>query len=850
VTVGRGTRLGAYEVIEPLGAGGMGEVYRARDSRLERDVALKVLPTHLSQDPAALARFEREARAVAALSHPGILAIFEFGSANGVAYAVTELLQGQTLRERVAEGALAPRKAIEYAIQMAEGLAAAHERGIVHRDLKPENVFVTKDDRVKILDFGLARQTAVPADDTSSPTLSRHTDPGTVLGTVGYMSPEQVRGQPAGPASDIFSFGVVFYEMLTGRRAFKGDSAAETMNAILKEDPPDLLETKQSLPPTLERIVRHCLEKRPEQRFHSAHDVAFDLKALSVDSGTRPRSSHARAGRPRTLGLAALLLATAAAGVLAGRALGKAPPLEPPTYRRLTFDRGTIDRARFAPDGHTIVYSASWRGETSQVFTTSIDSRESRALGVSGNLYAVASTTELAVSSTPRNFLQGGTLARVPLAGGSPREVLDDVTWADWSPDGTELAVVHEGPEGQRVEFPIGHVVHETRRNITHLRVSPRGDRVAFIENTPGAEMAGGSLVAVDRSGGKKTLSSDWGDLWGLAWHADGGEVWFTAARRGEAFKALRAVTLDGKERLVARLLGQIDLEDIGRDGRVLLTRPDFRFASMARPPGASRESDLTWLGISMVAALSDDGRRVLFTELPEGAGEGGFTYVRETTGAPAVRLGEGIALALSSDGKWVLSRLTSPSRLVLLPVGVGQLKTLTRAGLTYVGFGAFFPDSRRVVFMAQANGAAARVYVQDTDGGDPRPVGPPGTAFPTVAPDGRTIAALAADRELILFSIEGGEARPCNGARSGDVPIRWSGDGASLFVERHIGLRSEVHQLEISTGHRTLLWSLAAQDASGVSLAPAVRLTPDGKSYAYSYGRNLSDLYLADGLK
>jgi hypothetical protein len=495
---------------------------------------------------------------VAALSHPGILSIFDFGSANGVAYAAMELLEGETLRARLADGPLPVRKAFEYAIQVAEGLGAAHDRGILHRDLKPENLFLTKDDRVKILDFGLARQTVVPAVDTSSPTLSRHTDPGTVLGTVGYMYPEQVRGQPAGPASDIFSFGTVLYEMLTGRRAFKGDSAAETMHAILKEEPPEPLDTSHGFPSSLDRVVRHCLEKRPERRFHSAHDVAFDLENLSVVSGARPASGMfaARKGG-RSLGAVAALLLAAAAGAVADRPLRTLPAVEPPTYRRLTFDRGTVGSARFAPDGNTVVYDAAWRGEPSEVFTTRLDGRESRAPGVPGVLYAVASSTsELAVALHHGLPMVGGTLARVPLAGGALREVLESVTWADWSPDGSDLAVVHVRPEGQRVEFPIGHVLHETRGNITHLRVSPRGDRVAFIEHAAGSEQTGDSVVAIDRSGAKGTLSSDWGNVWGLAWLPDGGEIWFAAVRRGEAFKALRAVTLAGKERLVARLLG------------------------------------------------------------------------------------------------------------------------------------------------------------------------------------------------------------------------------------------------------------------------------------------------------
>jgi serine/threonine protein kinase len=274
-----GTRLGAYEILGPLGAGGMGEVYRARDTRLDRTVAVKVLPSHLSGDAAASARFEREARAVAALSHPHIMAIHDVGTENGIAFAVMELLEGQSLRERLDAGSVPMRKAVEYAAQTAHGLAAAHEKGIAHRDLKPENLFVTTGGQVKILDFGLARQGPPPAQDDDSPTRSRDTDPGTVLGTAGYMSPEQVRGVAVDHRSDIFSLGCVLYEMLAGRRAFRRDTAAETMTAILREEPPELLVSSTEAGPAIDRIVRHCLEKAPSERFQSARDLAFDLEA-------------------------------------------------------------------------------------------------------------------------------------------------------------------------------------------------------------------------------------------------------------------------------------------------------------------------------------------------------------------------------------------------------------------------------------------------------------------------------------------------------------------------------------------------------------------------------------------
>ncbi|HET7453648.1 MAG TPA: serine/threonine-protein kinase, partial [Thermoanaerobaculia bacterium] len=349
MTLSPGSRLGPYEIVSPLGAGGMGEVYRARDTRLERDVAVKILPERLADDPDALARFEREAKAVAALSHPNILGIFDFGREGAVAYAAMELLEGENLRDRLSGSALPPRKAIDYALQIAAGLAAAHEKGIVHRDLKPENVFLTSDGRVKLLDFGLAKVVTAEGAGTNAPTAAA-TEPGVVMGTVGYMSPEQVRARPADHRSDIFSFGTILYEMLSGRRAFRGDSAAETMAAIAKEEPPELSSTSAGISPALDGIVRHCLEKNPGERFQSARDLAFDLQTLSTSSDLRSGRAAA-AGGPRSLrlpviaagGLAlAAVLAIAAAYRLGTTAGYRRAREHPPSFQRVTFRRGTI----------------------------------------------------------------------------------------------------------------------------------------------------------------------------------------------------------------------------------------------------------------------------------------------------------------------------------------------------------------------------------------------------------------------------------------------------------------------------------------------------------------------------
>jgi serine/threonine protein kinase len=334
-----GLKLGPYEIQSSLGAGGMGEVYRARDARLDRTVAIKVLPASFSSDRDRLQRFAQEARAAAGLNHPNILSIYDIGEDQGAPYIVSELLEGETLRDRLRIGAISVRKAVDFALQAARGLAAAHEKGIVHRDLKPENIFLTNDGHVKILDFGLAKLTRPEGESgaADAATVQAVTEPGLVMGTVGYMSPEQVRGKAADARSDLFAFGAILYEMISGKRAFHGETAADTMSAILKEDPSELSETARNVPPGLERIVRHCLEKNPGQRFQSARDLAFDLEVLTEvsvtpKSGSLPtvvREEIRADSRRKTLQIAgAVVLAAALVGV--GWWLGHSKPPGPP----------------------------------------------------------------------------------------------------------------------------------------------------------------------------------------------------------------------------------------------------------------------------------------------------------------------------------------------------------------------------------------------------------------------------------------------------------------------------------------------------------------------------------------
>ncbi|HVQ42526.1 MAG TPA: serine/threonine-protein kinase, partial [Vicinamibacterales bacterium] len=508
-----GSRLGRYEILNPLGAGGMGEVYRARDTRLDRDVAIKILPESVARDPERLARFDREAKAVAALSHPNILALHDAGTEDGTTFAVMELLDGETLRDRLASGPLPVRRAVDTAVQIARGLAAAHAKGLVHRDLKPENVFLVADGQVKILDFGLAKA-ADPGDSTATTTHApAMTDPGTVLGTVGYMAPEQVRGHAVDARTDLFALGSVFYEMLTGQRAFRRDTAAETMTAILREDPPDLPQPQSAQAPALDRIIRHCLEKNPGERFQSARDVAFALEALSGTTGssgtsgapgasraevppTSVRSSRAGlAGAALVLAVAVAAAAWAAGYVHFGAATPAGTSVENITYQPVTFDEGFVFAARFARDGRTIVYSADWENQkTRDIFVTSLDNTGSRALGYKGSdLLAVSPDGALAIlmdGTVPGGNPYGrrGTIARASLTGGAPRPELDRVTFADFGPD-QSLAVIRDVRQkraSETVEWPQGTPLKEPETSADFVssfptpRVSPSGAHIAF----------------------------------------------------------------------------------------------------------------------------------------------------------------------------------------------------------------------------------------------------------------------------------------------------------------------------------------------------------------------------------
>jgi len=858
--IGVGHSLGPYQILSLLGKGGMGEVYRARDSRLGREVAVKVLPPIFAADADRLRRFEQEARTAGMLNHPNILTVYDVGTHEGSPYLVSELLEGQTLRGVIEGTALSPRQALDYARQVALGLAAAHEKGVVHRDLKPENLFITRDERLKILDFGLAKltQPKVASESlTEAPTASGQTQSGVILGTAGYMSPEQVRGPSVDHRSDLFAFGAILYEMLTGRRAFRRNSAVETMNAILTEEPPDLAETNQSISPALARVVRRCLEKNPERRFQSASDLAFALESLAEASGSgkvwqpaAPRSSApVLSARRRMLGLALIMLLGLT--FFLGRYTGKAPPASP-SFNRLTFRRGNLSRARLAPDGQTVVYTASWEGKPRELFTTRLGNPESRSLGLpSAGIAAISSTGEMAIQLIRSDG--SATLAQVPLVGGVPRELLDHVQSADWAPDGKSLAVIRFFGPQRRIEFPIGRTVYETQDVISDLRLSPKGDLIAFHERSGTGRW---SVAVVDLGGKKKTLSEGWRSIQGIAWAPAGDEVWFTAGLSGD--HALYAVDLSGRQRLVVRVPGKLAIQDISRDGRVLLEHDLNRTSMMSLPPGETKERDLSWFDSSTVRNLSADGKTVLFDERGEGGGENSAIYLRGTDGSPAVRLGEGRALGLSPDGKWVVSLLTQTStqQLALLPTGAGETKLLERGGIeSYQAQSvAWFPDGRRLLFTGREMNRKPRLYTQEVTGGPPQPFLAEELSAGLISPDGKLAAAFSPDGspggKAALYPLDGGPPRPLPGIDPGESALGWSSDGRALYLARLRGLPAKVYRYDLATGRQELWKEIMPPDPDQISGIVSLALTPDGQSYVYSYSHVLSTLYLVEGLK
>ena len=865
MTLQPASRIGQYEILGLLGVGGMGEVYRARDLRLGRDVALKTLPAALVADADRLTRFEREARILATINHANVATIYGFESDHGVSALVMELVEGETLEGRLRRASpnkgLALSAVLHIAAQIAAGLDAAHEKGIVHRDLKPANITVTADDSVKLLDFGLAKavEQAAPRAGAETSSGAAMTEVGVVLGTAAYMSPEQARGQPVDRRTDIWAFGCIVYEMLTGRAAFAGDTHSDTIAAVLRADV-DFTALPVNVPSAGRTLVARCLERSTKARLRDIGDARLYLEDAAGASNAEPAAARGRLSRRAALaGGAALAVIGAAAGG-GGSALWArrgAKPATEPTYQRLTFRRGMIRTARFGPDFQTVLYGALGDGDVCRVYTVRPDSPESTSLPLPPATPLSVSTSgelALALGTHLRGVMTYGTLARVPLAGGAPRELEENIKYADWSPDGSSLAIVRRVGDHDQLEYPVGTVIAQPELpggGFSFPRVSPRGDAVAAFE-TNGTDSIAGRVVVVDRSGAKRITSGVTSpNVFGLAWNGD--EVWFTAAEQLPLFRnTVHAMNASGEVRVVARASGNTSLHDVAPDGRVLIARTDDRGGIAVRVPGETSERDLSWLDEALIADISPDGRQVLFTELGVGGGPRFSTYLRGTDGSPAVRLADGFAQALSPDGRRAIvqTSFVEPRYLEVIPTGPGQSARVERPGLSLLN-ARWLPDGRNILVWARPVGASARLYVLDVDGTAVRPVTPESLAVNlsgwAASPDG-TMAAVSTADGVDLFPLAEGDTRRVPGSSARWVVLGWIESGLLISEDPLAG--GTVLRVDPATGQRDTWVHIEPQDPAGIMNLNLNNLvvTPDGRGYAYAWHRAISDLYVVEG--
>lgn len=825
-----GSSLGPYRLDGMIGAGAMGEVYRGWDQRLHRHVAVKVLSRQFVDSPDRIRRLEAEGRAAAAIAHPNVVTVYDTGSEGGVPFVVSELITGESLRSLIDRGPIPRHTAIELGLQLARGLAAAHAQGVVHRDLKPNNLIVTDDGTLKILDFGLAKLSGGSDADA--------TEPGTLLGTSGYLSPEQARGEPADARSDLFAVGAILHELLSGRRAFDGATFAERLSAVLRDTP-------EAIDDPASPILLRCLEKDPRKRFQSANDLAWVLDGLRGEPASRPPGAQTRSRamvtrRTFLVGAAA----TGIGGVLVGRALSPARAAFRPAYRQLTFRQGRVPRARFTPDGGSVLYSALWEDQPSAVHTTRLGGGGTRALALpSAQLLAVSARGELALSLNHRyleGFHQRGQLALAPLEGGEPRGLGVEVQDADFAPGGAQLAIVRRVDGRFRLELPVGRALLEAGW-LSHPRVSPDGQLVACLVHD-GPEDDRGDVVLVPRAGGAaRTIARGWTSIDGLAWAPEGRALWISASRGG-GNNSVRALGLDGRELAHVPSAGRLRVHDVTRAGQIAVTHVSGRLRMMVKAPRTSAEADLALSDVSLVTDISADGRSLVFAEFGDVDTANG-AYLRTTDGGTALRLGAGAPFDLADDGRGVLGLLYSdPSAIAVFPVPEGQPRSLAVGGLVDVRWARWCAGERILIAAARA-GRPVRLWRLDPDH-SLTPLTDEGVfASCAVSPDGRTAALIARDRLVVVDVMRGGEPHLVPGSFADEAVCGWYTGGAEVLV-RSKPPPIQVRRVNVATSASTFVVDIAPPPL-GLRGVNALVMSERGDAYAYSYGQELSRLYM-----
>jgi len=820
-----------YVVQRELGRGGMGSVYLARDTRMKRSVAIKLLNSAMAT-PEQLRRLEQEALVVGSLGHQNVLAVHDIGDEAGQPFIVEEFLEGATLRQLLATNSPSLDGAVGLATQIARGLGAAHEKGIVHCDLKPENIFVGADGWVKILDFGIAKLTSAAENAASNPDDQAQS---AFAGTLRYSSPEQIRGRPLDVRSDIFSFGIVFYELLARRVPFEGRTRTQLSWAILNVTAPEL---PREVPQSVRSVVKRCLQKDRRNRFQTGKDLAFALEAISA--GARPP------WWTRRRVVLTIAAAVPAAGSVALWALSRLTAVAP-RFRQLTFFSGAIWTARFHRDGSAVAYTETWDGHPPRVFSTNLGDQGYHRLDVlDAVLLGVSKQGDLTILRRPRfeGFDYVGTVAVVPSSGGAPRDIAADAHCADWANDDS-LAIVRSSGVGQRLEFPIGHVLYETTGWLDAVRISPRADFVAAVDHPTHATDVG-NLFVVSSSGERRVLVNGWGSMHGLAWNAAGDEIWFTGSppQPADAPAGIRVVRLDGRLRTIADVAGALNLQDMSARGDILLTQPQ-RYIGVVASRGNS-EVDLSMMDQHILNDLARDGSIVLLTVKDATAPDGnGAVYIRPTDGSAPVRISAGYGGALAPDAKSALVFSIAPFNTVsLVPIGPGERREWKALPFT-VTWARFFPDGQRVLFATESGGRGTRLFVVSLGGSDPIAVSPEGVEnrWFEISPGGGQIAAVIDSSIAIFLTSAGDEPHRVPGTMAGEKPFGWV-DESTLLVGLPLRVPLQIDALDLRTGARKA-WKSVRPTIPGVQAIRRVLFAGNGQDFAYDHVSRKTHLYL-----